>query len=171
MADAGSPRIPPGTLFRNPANFLALGGGSGLAPKAPGTFGTLAAVPLAFLMPAGVAAQIVVIVVLFVIGVWCCDRCARDLGVHDHGGIVWDEIVGYLLTMLALPRSLGWIVLGFVLFRVFDIAKPWPIGAIDRRVGGGFGIMIDDIVAALFAAVILQLLWRAEWLAEVPGFG
>ena len=167
MADAPVPR---GALFASPANFLALGAGSGLAPKAPGTFGTLAAVPLAFLMPASPLAQLLVVAVLFGIGVHCCGRCAEALGVHDHGAIVWDEVVGYLLAMVAVPRALGWIVLGFALFRLFDIVKPWPIGAIDRRVGGGLGIMLDDIVAALFAAVVLQGLLRSGWLGGVPGF-
>lgn len=167
MADS---RVGRDELFRTPANFLALGAGSGLAPRAPGTFGTLAAVPLAFLMPSGTLAQLVVVALLFVVGVWCCGRCATDLGVHDHGAIVWDEIVGYLLTMVAVPRTVGYVVLGFLLFRVFDILKPWPIGPIDRRVQGGLGIMLDDIVAALFALALLQLALRSGWLATLPGF-
>ena len=170
MAD-GATRLPPGALTRSLASFLALGAGSGLAPRAPGTFGTLAAVPLAFLMPAGALAQLAVVAALFAVGVWCCGRAAREIGVHDHGGIVWDEIVGYLLAMVAVPRTVGFVVLGFALFRLFDVVKPWPIGAIDRRVHGGLGIMLDDIVAALFVVVILQLLLGAGWLDAVPGFG
>mgnify|MGYP000170553408 CR=1 FL=1 len=158
-------------LFRSPASFLALGAGSGLAPKAPGTFGTLAAIPLACLMPADPLAQIAIVALLFAIGVWCCGRCAEELGVHDHGAIVWDEIVGYLLAMVAVPRTLGFVVLGFALFRLFDILKPWPVGAIDRRVHGGLGIMLDDVVAALFVVAILQLLLAGGWLGASPGFG
>ena len=167
MADV---RVGVGALLRSPASFLALGAGAGLSPVAPGTFGTLAAIPLALLMPASVPAQLAVVALLFALGVWCCGRCAAELGVHDHGGIVWDEIVGYLLTMVAVPRSVGWLVLGFLLFRLFDITKPWPVGAIDRRVGGGFGIMLDDVVAALFAVAVMQIAVRSGWLDALPGF-
>lgn len=163
-------RIEPEALTRSFANFLALGAGSGLAPKAPGTFGTLAAVPLVFLMPVEPVLHLFVVAVLFGIGVWCCGACARDLGVHDHGGIVWDEIVGFLLVMTAVPHSLGFVVLGFLLFRLFDIVKPWPIGLIDRQVHGGLGIMLDDVLAALFAAIVLQLALRLTSLASLPGF-
>jgi len=135
----------------SPANFLALGGGLGLAPKAPGTVGTLLGIPLLFLMPQNLFAFAVVLLILFAIGVWCCDQCATNLGVHDHPGIVWDEVVGYLITMTAVPRSALWIVVGFVLFRLFDIVKPWPIGWVDKHVHGGMGIMLDDVLAALFA--------------------
>jgi phosphatidylglycerophosphatase A len=93
-----------------------------------------------------------------VVGVWVCDTASRDLGVHDHPGIVWDEIAGFLLTMLAAPPGWQWILVGFALFRLFDIWKPWPIGWLDRRVAGGLGIMLDDLVAGVFAAAILQLM-------------
>jgi len=145
-------------LLANPANFLALGAGSGLAPFAPGTFGTIAAIPLAMLMPANLALYALVVVVLFVAGVWLCDACANNLKVHDHPAIVFDEWVGYLITMIAVPRSLWFLALGFVLFRIFDVLKPWPIGMADKRVSGGLGIMVDDVIAGVFAAASMQLI-------------
>ena len=155
--DESSRRVPPSALLAGPANFLALGAGSGLAPVAPGTFGTLVGIPVLLLMPTAPAGYAVVLLALFALGVWCCDACARNLGVHDHPAIVFDEVVGYLVTMAAAPRSIGFVVLGFALFRLFDILKPWPIGPIDRRVGGGFGIMADDVLAGVFAAIGVQL--------------
>jgi len=144
-------------LLASPANFMALGGGLGLAPKAPGTFGTLLGIPLLLLMPVNLWAYLGCVVVLFAVGVWCCDVCAKDLGVHDHPGIVWDEVVGYLITMMAVPRTLWWILAGFIAFRIFDIFKPWPISWVDRQVEGGMGIMLDDVLAALFAVVVMQI--------------
>ena len=156
----GAAPVPTAALFRGPANFLALGAGSGLARVAPGTFGTLVGIPLLLVMPSGLGAYALVTVALFALGVWVCEACARDLGVHDHPAIVFDEIVGYLVTMVAAPRSIGYLVLGFALFRLFDIVKPWPIGPVDRRVGGGLGIMVDDVLAGVFAAVGVQLVAR-----------
>jgi phosphatidylglycerophosphatase A len=153
----------PKSVWRNPIHFLAYGFGSGAIPVAPGTFGTLAAIPIYLLMqdlPLVYYAAIVVVVTL--VGIVLCHITAKDLGVHDHPGIVWDEIAGYLLTMLAAPKGWLWIWLGFGLFRLFDIWKPWPIRWLDRRVGGGFGIMIDDTLAAIYALIILQLI--AHWL-------
>lgn len=144
-------------LFRHPTHFFAFGFGSGLAPKAPGTFGTLAAVPLYLLMQHwDVWLYGLMLLITFTVGVWFCQRSSDDLGVHDHGGIVWDEFVGYWLTMLMAPSGWQWVVLGFVLFRIFDIAKPWPIGPVDKQVGGGFGIMIDDVLAGIYALIVLQ---------------
>ncbi len=145
-------------LLASPANFLALGAGSGLAPKAPGTFGTIAAIPLFLLMPQSLPVYLVIVLLLFVFGVWLCDTCANNLGVHDHPAIVFDEWVGYLITMIAVPRSFWFIALGFVLFRLFDVLKPWPIGMADKRVNGGLGIMVDDVIAGVFAAIVLQLI-------------
>ena len=151
--------VPVKALFSSVANFFALGAGLGLAPKAPGTFGTLLGIPLLLLMPQSLLAYTAVLVVLFIFGVWCCDECARYLGVHDHGAIVWDEVVGYLITMLALPVTWQWILAGFVVFRIFDITKPWPINWVDRHVKGGMGIMVDDVLAGIFAAVTLQVIY------------
>jgi phosphatidylglycerophosphatase A len=97
---------------------------------------------------------------LFLLGVWLCERTSRDLGVHDHAGIVWDEWVGLLVTLWLLPPGWLWLLLGFLLFRLFDILKPWPIGWLDRRVGGGLGIMLDDLVAGLCGFLLLQLCAR-----------
>jgi phosphatidylglycerophosphatase A len=151
----------PASVWRNPVHFLAFGLGSGAVPKAPGTFGTLAAVPLWYLLAqTALPVYLALTLIAFVIGIWLCGRTSRDLGVHDHGGIVWDEFVGYWITMIAVPVDWIWALLGFILFRLFDILKPWPIGPVDRRVHGGLGIMLDDVLAGVMAAVVLQgLIW------------
>jgi len=147
----------PRSVWRNPIHFLAFGFGSGAMPFAPGTFGTLAALPVYWLMlPLNLWAYLAVVLMMALVGIWLCHVTSRDLGVHDHAGIVWDEIVGYLITMIAAPSGWQWIVAGFVLFRFFDIIKPWPIGWVDRRVHGGLGIMLDDVLAAVLAWVVLQ---------------
>ena len=145
-------------LLRNPDHFFAFGFGAGLAPKAPGTVGTLAAIPL-FLLVQDLSWPLYLswLLVTFALGVYWCDRSAKALGVHDHGGIVWDEFVGYWVTMFMAPKGWLWVVLGFVLFRLFDILKPWPIRWLDRQVHGGFGIMVDDLLAGVFAGLVLQL--------------
>lgn len=149
-------RLPP-SIWRNPVHFLAFGFGSGAMPVAPGTFGTLVAVPLYWwLQPLALWPYLAVVLAVTLVGIWLCQVTSRDLGVHDHAGIVWDEIAGYLITMIAAPPGWQWMVLGFVLFRFFDILKPWPIGWVDRRVHGGLGIMLDDVLAALYAWAILQ---------------
>ena len=145
-------------LLLHPVDCLALGFGSGLVPRAPGTAGTLVAIPL-YLLLQNLSLQLYVplVVGLFLLGIPICTHTARRLGVHDHPGIVWDEIVGYLLTMTFAPPGWQWVVAGFVLFRLFDIVKPWPIGWCDRKVTGGFGIMLDDLLAGVMAAAVLQL--------------
>ncbi len=142
---------------RSPVHLLAFGLGSGLSPWAPGTLGTLVGVPL-FWMVADLSlpAYIGLTLTLSLFGIWLCGRTAHDLGVHDHPGIVWDEIVGYLVTMTALPADWHWMLAGFIAFRFFDIVKPWPIRTIDTHLGGGMGIMFDDLLAGLFAALTLQ---------------
>ncbi|ARU29290.1 phosphatidylglycerophosphatase A [Cellvibrio sp. PSBB006] len=146
-------------LLTNPNHFFAFGFGSGLAPKAPGTAGTLVAIPI-FWVIQDLSWPLYVswLLVTFLLGVVWCGRSSRALGVHDHGGIVWDEMVGYWLTMFFAPAGWQWMLLGFILFRFFDILKPWPIGAVDRRVHGGFGIMIDDVLAGVYAWISLQAL-------------
>ncbi len=156
-----SRKTPPGLarkVMSDPVNFLAFGFGTGLAPIAPGTFGSLPGVLLFWLtMDLGLYVQLCVVAALVIAGIWICGESARRIGVHDHGGIVWDEIAGMYVTLLAAPISLvGW-VLAFVLFRVMDIVKPWPIRDLDHRIEGGLGIMLDDLVAALYAAVLLGL--------------
>ncbi|MCC5851919.1 MAG: phosphatidylglycerophosphatase A [Alkalimonas sp.] len=140
-------------------HLLALGFGSGLAPKAPGTFGTLAAVPLvALLLLLPVGWYLLIVLLAWGLGIYVCEVASRDAGVHDHGAIVWDEMVGLAVTMLLVPLTLLNLLLGFVLFRFFDIVKPWPIRWLDKQVGGGHGIMLDDIVAGLMACAVLHVL-------------
>ncbi len=147
----------PARLLRHPLDFLALGFGSGLVPLAPGTAGTVAAIPVYLLLqPLAPLYYLLLVVLLFVAGVAICAHTAERLGVHDHPGIVWDEIVGYLVTMAFAPAGWQWLAAGFVLFRLFDIVKPWPIHWCDRRVHGGFGIMLDDLIAGVFAAAAMQ---------------
>lgn len=146
-----------GFKLTNPVHFLALGFGAGLSRKAPGTFGTLTAIPV-FLLMAQLPpwAYVLGVAALLLAGVYICGRAARDAGVHDHPAIVWDEIVGYLIAMTLIPASWPWVIAGFLLFRLFDIVKPWPISLLDRYVAGGFGIMVDDVLAGLFSLVILH---------------
>jgi phosphatidylglycerophosphatase A len=147
----------PARLLLHPVDFLALGFGSGMAPLAPGTAGTVVAIPLYLLMqPLALMPYLAVVALLFLGGIALCAHTANRLGVHDHPGIVWDEIVGYLVTMAFAPAGWQWVVAGFVLFRLFDIVKPWPIRWCDRKVQGGFGIMLDDLIAGVFAAAVLQ---------------
>ncbi|NRB72640.1 MAG: phosphatidylglycerophosphatase A [Xanthomonadales bacterium] len=142
--------------------FLALGFGSGLVPKAPGTFGTLAAVPLALaLKQLPLGAQLVLITFAFMLGVWVCDRVGKRLGAADHGAMVWDEFVGYWVAVLLIPVTFGWLLTAFVLFRLLDILKPWPIRALERRSSGGFGVMVDDLLAGILTMLLLMLL--GQW--------
>ncbi len=145
-------------LCKNPIHLASFGLGSGLVPKAPGTFGTLMAIPLWLLLqPLSLPVYLAVVLVAFGFGVFCCGYTAKAMGVHDDGSIVWDEFVGLWITMCAVPAEPLWILAGFALFRLFDILKPWPIKWLDKQVHGGFGIMIDDVLAGVFAAVLLQL--------------
>lgn len=146
--------------LRNPIHLLAFGLGSGCAPKAPGTFGTLAAIPFWWLLLQDVPLipYICVLIAGFAFGVYLCEQTSKDLGVHDHGGIVWDEWIGLWITYLALPSGIEWVIIGFALFRFFDIIKPWPIKWLDQKVHGGFGIMIDDVLAGIFALGCVQVL-------------
>jgi len=150
--------IPVKPNLRNPIHLLAFGLGSGCAPKAPGTFGTLAAIPFwwLFLQDVPLIPYLCVLIAGFAFGVYLCEQTSKDLGVHDHGGIVWDEWIGLWITYLALPPGIEWIIIGFALFRFFDILKPWPIKWLDEKVHGGFGIMIDDVLAGIFALGCVQ---------------
>lgn len=144
-------------LLLHPVHFLSLGFGSGLSPYAPGTAGTLAAIPLFWLMaPMPLVFYLATILLLFIIGIYLCQQTTDKLGSHDHSAIVWDEVVGYLLTMTAVPFDWRWVIVGFFLFRLFDVWKPWPVRILDRRVAGGLGIMVDDVGAAVYAALSLQ---------------
>lgn len=152
-------------LFAHPAHLVAFGFGSGLAPRAPGTVGTLLGLPL-FWAVVAVAPdrpnQIILLIAAFLFGVWACARTGRALGVPDHGGIVWDEIVAFALVLLFTPPAWAWVAVAFALFRLFDILKPWPIRLADRRLKNGFGVMFDDLLAALYAIAALKGL---QWLA------
>lgn len=145
--------------FRDWRHCLAFGFGSGLARYAPGTFGTLVAIPF-FLALTHLPPWLygVTLVAAFALGTWVCEAVSRDLRVHDHGGIVFDEFVGYWITMFLVPVSAFTVAAGFVLFRLFDIWKPGPVGWCDRRVTGGLGIMLDDVVAGAVACVALHVL-------------
>lgn len=146
-------------VFSHPLHCLSLGFGSGLSPKAPGTVGTLLGFPLFFAMaslPALIQSSL--LIGLFVLGVVCCTKTGKALGVSDHGAIVWDEIVAMAWVLTTIPITFGWFVLAFVLFRLFDIAKPFPISWCDQHVHGGFGVMLDDVVAAGMAIACLQLI-------------
>ena len=152
--------------WRNPLHWLAVGFGSGLSPVAPGTIGTLAAIPFYLLvMHWPLWAYGLVLLVGSLLGILICDSATRAIGQEDHGGIVWDEFMGFGVTMLAAPQGWQWIALGFVLFRFFDVLKPWPIRWLDRHIKGGLGIMVDDLLAGLFALICLQALARSGLLA------
>lgn len=152
-------RVSPQFDWRCPHHWLAYGFGSGLAPAAPGTFGTIAAIPLYLLLaPLPTIWYLIVLVPLFLIGIWACDKAAVELSVQDPSAIVWDEILGYLITMIAAPAGWLWILVGFALFRLFDIWKPWPIRVLDRRVHGGLGVMLDDVAAGIMACALLHVL-------------
>jgi len=145
-------------VFGSPSGFLAFGFGSGLSPFAPGTMGTLVAIPFIFVLKGlGNLGFWVALVLLFLLGISLCGQVSRKLGVHDHGGIVWDEMVGYWLAVAFVPLQWPWLLAGFLLFRFFDILKPWPIRYLDKKIHGGFGIMIDDVLAALFTVILLAV--------------
>lgn len=145
-------------MWRNPLHLVAFGFGSGAAPVAPGTFGTLVGVLLYLLLQhLHWSSYLLIVVVAFFVGIQICGRTAKDIGVHDHPGIVWDEIAGYWVAMLAAPKGWLWVIAGFLLFRLFDIVKPWPISWADKRLDGGFGIMFDDLLAGIYACLCLQL--------------
>ncbi|MGL5226249.1 MAG: phosphatidylglycerophosphatase A family protein [Aeromonas sp.] len=149
--------------LKNPLHLLAVGLGSGLCPKAPGTMGTLVAVVL-YLLVSGLPTLwfIGLLVVGFVVGIRICQSATDAIGMPDHGAIVWDEVIGFGVTMIAAPAGWEWVIAGFLLFRLFDILKPWPICWFDRRIHGGLGIMLDDLIAGLFALGCMQ--WLAYWL-------
>ena len=156
-SDPGVRRV----ALRTLPGFLAFGFGSGLSRYAPGTIGTLAAIPFAVLLKGLPAVGFWLILAgLFIAGIWICDVSSKRIGQHDPGGIVWDEMVAYWLTVAFIPVTWQWWVLAFVLFRFFDIVKPWPIRLAEKKFGGGLGIMLDDIIAAAFAMAIMFVLSR-----------
>ena len=151
-----SNKISPRVVLTDPVHLLAFGLGLGLSPVAPGTVGSLLGVAIAWLtLNLGLYAQIATAIGLVLAGIWICDNSARRIGQHDPGGIVWDEIAAMYIVLLFAPTTIPAWILAFVLFRLFDIVKPWPIRDLDHSIGGGLGIMLDDLVAALYAAILL----------------
>ena len=147
-------------ILTDPVLFLAFGFGAGLAKKAPGTFGTLVAIPVYLvLVQVNLVVYSLCTILVILSGIWICGRAAEKLGEHDFSGIVWDEIAGFLVAMWLVPFSWQTVITGFILFRVFDIFKPWPINWIDSKVHNGLGIMLDDLIAGLFAGLILVLIF------------
>lgn len=141
----------------NPIHLLAVGLGSGLSPIIPGTMGSLMAIPIWFLFhQLSPIFYWIFIAVAFAFGCFLCQKTADDTETHDSGHIVWDEFVGMWITLFFIPQiTWQWIAIAFVAFRIFDMAKPWPIRWFDRQVSGGFGIMIDDVIAAIFSSLVV----------------
>jgi phosphatidylglycerophosphatase A len=164
LKNYGNTQLTPKNILTDPILFLAFGFGSGLVKKAPGTMGTIAAIPV-YLLLAQFNFWLFSLITLFITftGIWICDIAAKKLQVHDFGGIVWDEIAGYLITMwftvAFIPYSSTAIITGFILFRLFDIVKPQPIKWIDAQVQGGLGIMLDDVIAGIFAGIGLLFIF------------
>ena len=150
-------------ILRNPLHFLAFGCGAGLFPGAPGTAGTVLAFPLFWYLSPHLAPveYMLLIAALFVLGIWICGKTGKDLGIHDHSGIVWDEIVAFLLVLYFTPDTLLWQAFAFLLFRIFDVLKPPPIGYFDKTVRGGFGVMLDDLIAACYTLLCLAF-WKTQ---------
>jgi phosphatidylglycerophosphatase A len=148
----------PKQIWTNPLYFIAFGFGTGIAPFAPGTFGTLGAVLIYLLIQSlPLFSYLLFTAIFIVISIWVSEKISKKIHVHDHPGMCIDEFAGYFVTMIHAPHGWGWILYGFLLFRLFDIWKPWPINIIDRDVHGGFGMILDDVVAGLFAFCIIQL--------------
>ncbi len=145
-------------MMKHPLRFIAIGFGSGLVPTMPGTAGTVVAIPLVLTaLELPVFAYLLLTLLFFILGIWACDEAIRYLKVHDHPAIVCDEMVGFMIAMAGAPRNWKVIAIGFLAFRFFDIVKPWPIRWLDRHAKGGFGVMIDDVLAGIYAAAVLQL--------------
>lgn len=139
-------------------HFIAVGFGLGLLPKAPGTWGTLAGVILyLLLLPFSFSIYLVIVTVAFIFGCWLCEKVAKQMNLYDHASVVWDEVVGYCVAMIGAPKHWISVIMGFILFRLFDIMKPWPIRWVDQHVKSGFGMMLDDVLAGLFVCIIFQV--------------
>lgn len=151
----------PKVILRHPIHLFAFGFGAGLSPRAPGTIGTVVAMPITWcLLHLPLDYYLCCVVMLSLFGIYVCGESAKRLAVHDHPGIVWDEIVGYAITMIAVPCTWPYFLEGFVLFRLLDIIKPWPIREADHRLSGGLGIMLDDVMAGLVACALLHITQR-----------
>jgi phosphatidylglycerophosphatase A len=149
----------PEAVWQRPLYFVAFGFGSGTIPIAPGTFGTLMAIPFYLLFqPLPLPFYVLFTLLFFAVSAWICERVSRDTHTHDHPGMCIDEFAGFFVTMIHAPTGLPWIIVGFLLFRLFDIWKPWPIRELDEKVHGGIGMVLDDIVAGVFAMVLIQII-------------
>ena len=151
----------PISVWRHPLHFIAFGCGSGTSPIIPGTMGSLAAIPIYLLLiQCSLLWYTLIVIAAFALGCLLCERVSRDLRIHDHSGIVFDEWVGMWITLWMVPATWDWIAAAFILFRIFDVIKPWPIRWVDQQVTNGVGIMLDDVLAAVYANVILQVVHR-----------
>lgn len=149
----------PEVVWQDPIYFFAFGFGSGAMPFAPGTFGTLMAIPFYLLLqPLPLWAYLIFVIGFCALSMWACERVSRDINIHDHPGMCIDEFAGFFVTMINAPSGWQWILLGFLLFRLFDIWKPWPINILDKKVHGGVGMVLDDIVAGIFAMAVMMIL-------------
>ncbi|OGT39770.1 MAG: phosphatidylglycerophosphatase [Gammaproteobacteria bacterium RIFCSPHIGHO2_12_FULL_38_14] len=158
---SGRKTVPPipEKIFQDPFYFIAFGLGSGAIPFAPGTFGTLFAIPFYLLLQALPLHFYFLFVIIFIVfSMWVCDRVSKEIKIHDHPGMTIDEFAGFFVTMISAPRGALWVVLGFVLFRLFDVTKPWPIRFIDQKVSGGLGIVLDDVLAGVYACFMIQII-------------
>lgn len=157
MRNYSVPPIPE-SVWRNPLHFIAFGFGSGAIPVAPGTFGTFLAIPFYLLIrPTPIYVYCGIVLIITLVSIWICDKVSKEIGVDDHQGMNLDEFVGFFVTMIAAPHGCWWILLGVVLFRFFDIVKPFPIRQIDEKVHGGFGMILDDVCAGVYSCIIIQL--------------
>lgn len=151
----------PDAVWQDPWYFIAFGLGSGTMPFAPGTFGTLLAIPFYLLIqPLPLIPYLVVVALFIIFSSLICQRVSKEMGVHDHPGITIDEFAGFFVTMIGAPFGWAWVLTGFVLFRIFDVIKPWPIRFFDENVKGGFGIVLDDVIAGLFGMIVIQIFAR-----------
>ena len=149
----------PASVWQNPLHFIAFGFGSGAVPIAPGTFGTLLAIPFYLaIQSTSNTVYLLITLVVTLASIWICSRTSKEIGVHDHQGMCLDEFVGYIVTMYHAPHGWGWVLIGFLLFRLFDIWKPWPIRFIDERMTGGAGMILDDVLAGVYGCIVLQIL-------------
>lgn len=149
----------PESMWKNPWHFIAFGLGAGAMPYAPGTFGTLLAIPFYLYLATYSSLFYIFFTIIFIFfSIWLCEKVSREINVHDHQGMCIDEFAGFFVTMCFAPYGWGWIILGVILFRIFDIVKPWPIRQIDNRMKGGIGMILDDVLAGLYSLAIIQLL-------------
>lgn len=149
----------PTSIWQNPWHFIAFGFGSGAFPVAPGTMGTLIAIPFYLaIQPLAHSVYFIIVLLAALASMWLCNKVSREIGIHDHQGMCIDEVIGYLVTMYAAPHGIKWIIIGFLLFRLFDIWKPQPIRYIDEKFTGGIGMILDDVLAGIYSCIILHIL-------------